>query len=105
MGRRSRVSKRAAGLRAGVALEQACARRGERAGPGERRCWLGRLRLVGEEGETGPRGGRWVWAVGFSIFLSLFYIYFKQSLNSNQDLNSNHTQNKKICTSMNAHQI
>jgi hypothetical protein len=31
----------------GVALEQAGARRGERAGPGERRCWLGRLSWTG----------------------------------------------------------
>ena len=37
---------------------------GDRAGPGERRCWLGRLRLDGEEGEAGPGRGKGKWAVG-----------------------------------------
>ena len=100
---------------AGVALEQAGARRGERAGPGERRCWLGRLRLVGEEGEAGPRGGRWVWAgklglgvvLGFFPFLLLFLFYFSLKLNylnSKEILNSNPYEIKQLkqCISMNA---
>ena len=43
-------------------------------GRGKRRCWLGRLRLVGEEGEAGPRGGRWVWAgkLGLGVVLGFF---------------------------------
>ena len=56
---------------------------------------------------TGPRerkraGLFWVWSMGpFSIFLSLFYFYSKQSLNSNQNLNSNHSQ---IIKTMNQHE-
>jgi hypothetical protein len=48
--------------------------------------------------KKGSDGPNWVvlgflGRVWFSIFLDLFYFYYKQSLNSNQNLNSNHTQN------------
>ena len=53
------------------------------------------------------------WAAGlvwFLVFfpLFLFYSYFKPNLNhlnSNLNLNSNHTQSIKLCTSMNAQQV
>ena len=85
--------------------------RGERGlGRGKGHCWLGRLGL--DEGEAGPvqgkgegRGGRAevFLLLGFlSISYSLLFL-IQTSLNSNTNLNSNHTQ-LKVCTSMNAQQ-
>ena len=82
---------------------------GRPSGLGKRRgIGLGRSRgrPGGSRAERGEGLGRRVWAaVGlkadffFGFFLSKFnsisYFYFKQSLNSNENLNSNHTQTIK----------
>jgi len=68
-------------------------RGGELAGPGERRCWLGRLGLDG--GGSGPLrvglvlGCCWVLGLVLFYFLSLsFPNYTQTKLNSNSNLNS-----------------
>ena len=75
--------------------------------PGERereeeadRAGLGRA--AGPAEKVGPRGGRWVWAgklgLGlFSIYLSLFYFYSKQSLNFEFKPHSNKIMHQHEC--------
>jgi hypothetical protein len=70
-------------------------------------CWAraeGWAREKGKGESDGPESGV-SWVLGFAFFISLSLLFLIQtSLNSNKDLNSNHTQ-LKVCTSMNAQQI
>ena len=103
--------KRAGSLQAGPGEESVGAVRSGRGAArvrwADREDELDGLRASGVLGRTGPRE-RMGWVEVFLLlgFLSISYsllFLIQTSLNSNTNLNSNHTQ-LKVCTSMNAQQ-